>query len=105
MKYTKTNPNISFAEFVKKLSPVTDFSSSTGKRYKVVKHDATIIYFKRLDSDNPDDTWNFDLSDLFKAYKTLTDFDTVNFKPFVPIRHSPARGLLISTGLLVPIKS
>ena len=40
------------------------------------------------------------LTKLYQAYQELTDFSTENFRAYIPIHHSPARGLLLHLGLL-----
>jgi hypothetical protein len=40
------------------------------------------------------------LKKVYRAYKELEDFATVNLKPFVPIMQSPARGLLFHLEML-----
>ena len=77
-----------------------EFKSSTGKRYQVSKYDGTHLKFNRLDGKKPEMEWSINLSKLYQAYQSLTDFSTANFKPFVPVTHSPGRGLLIKMGLL-----
>lgn len=100
MSFTKTNSTISNEEFLKKVSDVKNFSSTSGKRYQVIKYDGQSLKFLRLDGKKPDMEWNLNLLKLYQAYKELTDFSTENFRPYVPIHHSPARGLLLHLGLL-----
>lgn len=100
MAYTKTNPSISMEDFLKKVSAVKSFTSTSGKRYQVIKYDGQSLKFLRLDGKKPDMEWSLNLSKLYEAYNELTDFSTENFRPYVPIHHSPARGLLLHLGLL-----
>ncbi len=98
--YHKTKLVVSLNEFLSNARTVKFFISSGGKRYKVSKVDNNDeMFFKRIDADQDLD-WSFNLNDVFKAYINLNDFATKNFKPFVPIRHSPARGLLLHLGML-----
>ena len=100
MQYTKTKPNIGYEEFIKLIGDIQEFSSTTGKRYKVSQFDSTHLKFNRLDGKKPEMEWTINLAKLYQAYQSLNDFSTINFKPFVPITHSPGRGLLIRMGLL-----
>ena len=58
------------------------------------------MVFLRLDAKS-DQEWMMNLEEVYRAYGELDDFATVNCKPYIPITHSPARGLLIHLGLLV----
>lgn len=40
------------------------------------------------------------LKDVHRAYLDITDFKTINFKPYLPRTQSPALGLLIKMGLI-----
>jgi len=97
--FHKTNSNISFTDFLAKARSVEMFNSSSGKRYLVLGTKNDIMYFKRLDA-REEITWKMNLKNVYEAYLQLDDFATINFKPFVPITHSPARGLLIYLGML-----
>ncbi len=97
--FHKSKPILSLTDFLAKAKKVTTFSSSTGKRYKVTKIENDVMFFKRIDADGDLD-WSFDLNCIYLAYSELEDFATVNFKPYVPIRHSPARGILIHLGMI-----
>lgn len=57
------------------------------------------MLFIRLDAESEEE-WSMNLKEAYRAYKELEDFTTVKFKPFVPIIHSLAKGLLLSLGLL-----
>jgi len=98
--YKKIKPIISYNDFREKAVKVSSFTSSTGKRYKVKSIVDNEMYFLRLDAKS-DQEWSMNLEELYRAYKELEDFATKNFKPYVPITHSPGRGLLIHLGLLV----
>jgi len=100
MKYIKTKPDISYEGFIELVRDVKEFNSTTGKRYQVSQYDTTHLKFYRLDGKKPEMEWSINLSKLYQAYQSLTDFSTPNFKPFVPITHSPGRGLLLKMGLL-----
>jgi hypothetical protein len=97
--FHKKQPIIPLSEFLEKACKVKLFSSSTGKRYKVVKIENDELSFVRLDA-NQQQIWQMNLKDLYQAYEELEDFATKNFKPFVPITHSPGRGLLLHLQLL-----
>jgi len=100
MAYTKTNVSITLEDFLKKVSAVKSFTSTSGKRYQVIKYDGQLLKFLRLDGRKPAMEWNLNIKKLYQAYSELTDFSTENFRPYVPIQHSPARGLLLHLGLL-----
>lgn len=87
------------SEFLDKASKVKSFTSSNGRRYEVQRMENEEIFFLRLDAKSENE-WSMNLKEVYRAYKELEDFATVNFKPFVPITHSPARGLLLNLGLL-----
>ncbi len=97
MKYTKTNPNITYVDFYKLVSLVKQFESLTGKGYDVksVQHD--VITFVRKSTG---ETWSMNLKGVHQAYLELNDFKTENFRAYVPRTHSPALGLLLHLGLL-----
>lgn len=97
--FQKIRPNISETEFLQKASQITKFTSSSGKNYAVLEITGVIMSFKRLDAKS-DKPWKMNLKDLYRAYKELNDFRTINFKQYVPITHSPGRGLLIHLGLI-----
>ncbi len=97
--FQKVYPLITLEEFLNKAKKVSSFASLRGRKYKVIRFENYGMFFIRLDSDNTIE-WNMDLKKVYKAYEKLTDFKTENFKPFVPIRHSPARGLLLHLNLL-----
>lgn len=99
IKASKKKPIISIIEFLEKASLVKAFTSSSGKGYKVTKIENNVMWFLRLDAKG-DKPWDMDLNSVYKAYKELEDFDTLNFKPYVNRRHSPARGLLLYLELL-----
>lgn len=97
--YKKVKLIISFNEFKNKAVKVSSFTSSSGKRYKVKSIVGNEMYFLRLDAKS-NQVWKMNLEEVYRAYRELDDFATINFKPYVPITHSPARGLLIHLGLL-----
>lgn len=102
MKYIKTNSSISKSEFLTIAKKIKSFSSSNGKKYLVKKVQGNTIFINRLDSKQPDKLWDLELEKIYMAYKGLNDFHTINFKKYIPIRHSPSRGLLIHLKLLIP---
>ncbi len=102
MQYKKANGTITKNEFLRKAKQLKSFSSSRGQRYIVDRVDDNIMFFKRLDSKNPDKLWDLNLDEVYNAFINLKDFQTANFKKYVPIRHSPARGMLIHMKLLEP---
>lgn len=101
MKYTKTNPTITYVDFYKLASPVKHFKSLTGKEYDVISGKNDIMTFVRKATG---EIWSMDLKGVYQAYLELTDFKTINFKTYVPRTHSPALGLLLHLGLLIKNK-
>ena len=97
--FYKVMPVKSEKAFLEASKNVTNFNSSTGKRYKVLKVENDVMSFTRLDADDSK-VWEMNLSQLCKAYIELEDFSTINFKPYVPITHSPGRVLLIHLKLI-----
>lgn len=97
--YQKTTPLITYSSFLDKACKVKSFTSSTGKTYRVIKIENEKMFFLRLNA-NPSKVWGMDLKQVYKAYCELEDFNTNNFKPFVPSMHSPARGLLLHLKML-----
>ena len=100
-RYIKSNKIIDEKDFLQAAKKIKSFSSSSGKKYVVTDVKGDVISFKRLNSKNPDEDWPLDLKRVFEAFQNLNDFRTENFMKYVPIRHSPARGLLIHLGLLI----
>lgn len=98
--YQKLKPLVPLSEFLAKAGKVKSFRSSNGKRYEVQRIENDELFFLRLDAKSEEE-WSMNLKEVYRAYKELEDFATVNFKPFVPITHSPARGLLLHLGLLI----
>jgi hypothetical protein len=96
--YQKTRPNISFIEFILLTGPVVSFNSIEGNEYVVKKLENTTMHFVRTSTDK---SWKMDLRQVHKAYLELKDFKTEHFKPYVPLTHSPALGLLLHLKLLV----
>jgi hypothetical protein len=97
--YIKTKPLISLTAFLQKAKVVTSFTSSSGSRYKVIGIDDDEMVFIRLDA-KENKMWRMNLKNVYWAYQELEDFATINFKPYVPITHSPARGLLLHLEML-----
>lgn len=98
-KFQRTDPITSLSEFLDKARNVKSFTSSNGRRYEVQRIENDKLFFLRLDAKS-DEEWSMNLKEVYRAYQELDDFATVNFKPFVPIAHSPARGLLLHLGML-----
>lgn len=98
--YMKLAPPISKIIFFELAKKTTQFLSSSGRRYEVLKTFEGKMFFKRLDSKQPHSKWDMDLNEVYNAYIELYDFSTKNFKKYIPGRQSPARGLLIHLGLL-----
>ncbi|MCZ8354012.1 MAG: hypothetical protein O9340_04710 [Cyclobacteriaceae bacterium] len=97
--FQKVKPIIPLSEFLDKARKVKSFTSSNGRRYEVQRIENDEMFFLRLDAKSEEE-WSMNLKDVYRAYKELEDFATINFKPFVPITHSPARGLLLHLGLI-----
>jgi len=97
MKFNKTNPTIAYEEFYDLVRPVDQFGSLTGKKYNVLSAENHVMSFLRVSTG---EKWSMNLKEVHRAYLELTDFKTVNFKPYVPRTHSPALGLLLHLGLL-----
>ena len=97
MEYKKARPEISYLIFIKMVGPVAFFNSLEGEEYIVKKIVGSNLHFERKSTGKP---WDMDLKEVLKAYKELKDFKTINFKPYVPLTHSPALGLLLHLGLL-----
>ena len=98
--YKKTNPEITFIEFIKLVGPVAHFNSLEGEEYVVTKLQGSIMLFVRTLTGKPDD---MELRSVLQAYKELKEFQTENFKPYVPFTHSPALGLLLHLKLLIKV--
>lgn len=92
----KTNPIIEFEQFLSLVKGLKEFKSKTGKRYKVISLDGSILSFLRETGEE----WKLDLRKAHQAYLELQYFKTIDFKPYVPRRQSPALGLLLTVGLL-----
>lgn len=97
MIYKKTNPSIGYVEFRKMIEPVTVFKGLRGQEYEIRNIEGSKMRFIRKSKGVE---WSMDLEGVLRAYKELTDFKTINFKPYVPRTHSPALGLLLHLGLL-----
>jgi hypothetical protein len=97
--FQKGKQIVSFSEFLNNASKVKSFTSSTGKRYEVQRIENDEMLFLRLDAKSKEE-WRMNLKEVYRAYRELDDFATKNFRAFVPITHSPARGLLIHLGML-----
>lgn len=100
--FIKTSPPVSYTEFINRVKKLSSFKSSNGREYKIKKLEGDVLCFVRINSKHPEKKWSFSLKNVYQAYVNLEDFRTVNFKKYIPIRHSPGRGLLISTDLIAP---
>ena len=97
--FHKYKPLIPLDQFLTMAQEVERFTSTSGKRYIVTKVDQNEMFFLRLDAKGKKE-WSMNLLKIYEAYSLLDDFATANFKPFVPIVHSPARGLLFYLELI-----
>ncbi len=97
MEYKKTNPTIKYIDFIRLVASLASFNSLEGNEYVVNSISGSIINFTRTSTG---EQWSMDLKQVLKAYHELKDFKTANFKPYVPLTHSPALGLLLKIGLL-----
>lgn len=97
--FRKVKPLITLSEFLDRARKVKSFTSSNGRRYKVQRIENDVMFFHRLDAKSEEE-WSMNLKEVYRAYKELEDFATVNFKPYVNRRHSPARGLLLHLDLI-----
>ena len=52
MNYIKTKPDISFKDFIEKISEVKEFESTSGKRYKVFFH-SNVSFFPATSPPEP----------------------------------------------------
>lgn len=98
-RFQRTEVIISLSDFLDKARKVKAFTSSNGRRYEVQRIENDELFFIRLDAKSEKE-WRMNLNEVYRAYTELEDFATANFKPFVPITHSPARGLLLHLGML-----
>ncbi|MCU0350560.1 MAG: hypothetical protein MUF43_06995 [Flavobacterium sp.] len=98
-KFQKVKPIFTLSEFLNNARKVKSFTSSNGRRYEVQRIENEEMFFLRLDAKSEEE-WSMNLKEVYRAYKELEDFATVNFKPYVNRRHSPARGLLLHLGML-----
>jgi len=99
MPFQRKLPIIPYPEFLARVAKETHFTSSLGKRYLITGLIGEVLHIERQDA-NTDIDWDIDLKKLYQAYTELEDFATENFRPYVPRRHSPARGLLLRLELI-----
>lgn len=95
--FIKTQPDIAYPEFMELVKPLQFFKSIKGRLYEVLLIDGSMIKFIRKATDKK---WDMDLQGVHQVYLELSDFKTENSRPYVSRTHSPALGLLLSTGLL-----
>jgi hypothetical protein len=93
----KEDPYITLEVFKALLSSVKEFKSLTGKEYKVLDNDGSVMTFIRVSSGKK---WEMNIEGVHRAYIKLKEFKTENFKPYVPRTHSPALGLILHLRLL-----
>lgn len=94
---TKITPEISYTDFLLRIKNISTFKSITGNIYTIISLNNHMLCFTR---ESTKVQWEMDLKKVHQAYLELIDFKTVNFKPYVPRRQSPALGLLITIKLL-----
>jgi len=99
MRFEKKQPVISYTDFVEKARSVTGYTSSSGKRYEVMGFEGDVMLICRLDA-NTNVNWEIPLWKVYEAYTQLNDFSTKSFKPYLPHRQSPSRGLLLHLELI-----
>ncbi|MGV8880378.1 MAG: hypothetical protein ACOH2A_15260 [Sphingobacteriaceae bacterium] len=97
MNYKKTQPEISYPDFLNLTRSLKTFKSLRAKQYDIVAIEGSQISFIRKSSC---EKWKMDLKGVHQAYIELMDFKTNNFKTYVNRTHSPALGLLLELGLL-----
>lgn len=73
---------------------------TSGKRYKITKVGNEIMKFVKREDKKTEVEWRLNLEKLYYAYLSSGNFSTIYFKPFVPRKHLPTRGLLIHWDLL-----
>lgn len=94
----KTIPTVQYSDFYLKVQALDSFRSITGNIYTIISLEDSILTFVRESTHR---IWKVNLVDVYKAYSELTAFRTVDFKPYVPRKQSPALGLLVATQLLI----
>ncbi|QKJ30295.1 hypothetical protein HQ865_11150 [Mucilaginibacter mali] len=99
MLFEKKLPVISYTDFTEKARSVTSYTSSSGKRYKVMGFEGDVMLICRLDASS-NMNWEIPLWKVYEAYVQLDDFSTKSFKQYLPRRQSPSRGLLLHLQLL-----
>ena len=97
MEYQKSNPKITFKEFLNLSQIVKNFKSLRSKEYEVKEWHQTEMIFERKSTNK---LWRMDMTEVYKAYIELETFKTLDFKPYLNRTYSPALGLLLTLGLL-----
>ncbi len=95
--YTKTNPKISYVDFLKQVRQRKDFKSLTGRDYEVIDYDGDIMILRRLSTNK---IWRMNLVDVHDAYIHADISGVKDFMPYLKRTKSPALGLLLTLGLL-----
>lgn len=97
MEYLKSNPKITFEDFLKLSLTIDFFKSLRGQEYEVKEWHQTEMIFERKSTNK---LWKMDIKDVYKAYIKLKTFKTSDFKPYLNRTYSPALGLLLTLELL-----
>jgi len=77
--FKKVIPIVPLSEFLDNARKVKSFTSSNGRRYEVQRIENDEMFFLRLDAKSEEE-WSMNLKEVYKAYRELEDFSTVNFK-------------------------
>lgn len=98
-KYTKTSPNISYSDFLKKVKTIQTFKSLTGREYRVECVEEDIMILERMSTNK---IWRMDLKAVYDAYKDkdINISGVKDFMPYLKRTKSPALGLLLTLELL-----
>lgn len=95
--YTKTNPKITYTDFLQQVKQRPIFTSLTGRKYEVMGYEGNVMVLKRLSTDK---IWRMDLDAVHKAYIHAEISGVKDFMPYLKRTKSPALGLLLTLGLL-----
>ncbi|PXY44728.1 hypothetical protein [Flavobacterium hydrophilum] len=98
MRYQKSNPEITFEEFLNLCKTLKSFKSLRLREYEVKDWSQTKLIFERKSTEK---LWEMEMKDVYKAYVELQSFKTSDFKPYLNRTYSPALGLLLNLGLLL----
>lgn len=97
-RITKTISDITYADFEDSIRMVKDFSSATGRPYKVIMIDGGIVFYKQPGATNG--PRQIELQKLYDAYTNLHNFQLAYWGNYLPKNFSAGRSLLIHAGLL-----